>query len=81
MKKLPLVKNCFNNSPTFLIDLAKRQDSFYYSHYMEKEIMEDPSYDLNKRQPMFSGSLNIPLHWFHQQVVKNTRIQEASVFF
>lgn len=35
MKKLPLVKNSFNNPPTFLIDLAKTEDSIYYSHYME----------------------------------------------
>lgn len=31
--------------------------------------MEDPSYDLNTKQPMFPGTLNILLIGSHQRVV------------
>lgn len=30
------------------MDLIKTEDSVYYSHDMEEEIMEERSYDLNK---------------------------------
>lgn len=60
--QLPSVGSCFNNLPTSPMDLAKTEESIYYSHHMEEDITEDPSYDLNKRQLVFPGAVSIPLH-------------------
>lgn len=65
--QLPPVETCFNNWPTFPMDLAKMKDSMYYSQYME-DIKKDPSYDLNKRQLKFPSIVNTSLQWSHQKV-------------
>lgn len=79
--QLSSVGSCFNNSPTSPMDLAKTEESIYYSRYMEEAITEDPSYDLNKRQLVFPGTVSIPLHWFSPKSHGNTKIWEGGVFF
>lgn len=32
---------------------SQNKDSIYYSHYMEEDIMEDRSYDLNRNSSYF----------------------------
>lgn len=50
------------------MDLAKTEDNIYCSHYTDEETMEDPSYDLNKRQLMFQGTDTTPYIGSHQTV-------------
>lgn len=81
MNKLPSVQSCFNNWSPFPTDLAKTEYSIYYSHYMKEDIMEEPSYDLSKRELMLPGIDSIPLYWLSPRSHGNRGLQEASVFF